>query len=155
MNQDKLKFIAEEFIPLLRKLSDTSQAKWGKMNVQQMVEHLSFVFNASAIENDLKLSTPEEHLPKYLEFLYTEKEFRENTKAPESIIGNEPMPLKNESLQKAIDELNKSIQYFISEFSTNGNLQTMHPVFGKLNFDQWVLMHYKHAIHHAKQFNLL
>jgi len=32
---------------------------------------------------------------------------------------------------------------------------TLHPVFGELNFEEWILLHYKHVTHHLKQFGLI
>ncbi|TXH28993.1 MAG: DUF1569 domain-containing protein, partial [Cyclobacteriaceae bacterium] len=33
--------------------------------------------------------------------------------------------------------------------------KTTHPVFGALNFDEWILLHYKHVTHHSRQFGLI
>ena len=40
MMEDKILFLKEEFVPLLRQLQPTTQPVWGKMDAQQMVEHL-------------------------------------------------------------------------------------------------------------------
>lgn len=29
------------------------------------------------------------------------------------------------------------------------------PVLGDLNFEEWIMLHYKHVMHHAKQFGLI
>jgi tRNA A58 N-methylase Trm61 len=47
------------------------------MNVQQMVEHVTDFFKVSFDHIKFDLVTPEEHLPKYKEFLMSDKEFRE------------------------------------------------------------------------------
>jgi len=99
------------------------------------------------------LVTAVEHLPKYKEFLLSEKEFKENTKAP--VLPEEPMPLVNKSMEDAVADLEKQIQLFADKFSSGEIVTSQHPVFGDLNFEEWVLLHYKHLLHHAKQFGLM
>ena len=43
MNIDKLNFVASGFLPLLNNLDAGAKGKWGKMNGQQMVEHLTHI----------------------------------------------------------------------------------------------------------------
>lgn len=126
---------------------------WGKMHAQQMVEHVSGFFKVSTNQLHFPLVTAVEHLPKYKEFLLSEKEFRENTKAP--ILPEEPMPLINKSMEDAIADLEKQLQLFVNKFSSEEIVTSQHPVFGELNFEEWVLLHYKHLLHHAKQFGLM
>lgn len=155
MDQVKLKFITEDYIPLVKNLQPGAMGKWGKMNAQQMIEHVGLFFLVSAEKLRLELAVPEEHLPKYREFLYSEKQFRENTKAPASILGDEPLPLRFASMEEAIDKLKKSIDGFVEFFKNNPDKKTLHPAFGELNFDEWILLHYKHVTHHLRQFGLM
>lgn len=153
MHSYKLTFITEQFVPLLKTLHNSTSPKWGKMNAQQMIEHVTDFFKVSTGKIHFDLVTPEEHLPKYMEFLLSDKEFRENTKAP--VLPDDPFPIKNESIEIAIEKLNEEIQYFVSYYSTNPDVQNLHPVFGTLHFTQWIQLHYKHVTHHARQFNLI
>ncbi len=123
------------------------------MNAQQMVEHVSSFFKVSTEKIHFPLTTPLEHLPKYKEFLLSEKEFRENTKAP--VLAEEPLPLHYSSMKGAVDELKKSVDDFFDFFKGDASKTTLHPAFGKLNFDEWVQLHHKHVIHHLKQFGLM
>jgi len=155
MNQQKLEFLTHQFIPLLKNLPPGAMGKWGKMNAQQMAEHVTAFFYVSAGKIKFDLITALEHLPKYKEFLLSDKEFRENTKAPASVLGEEPLPLRHSNMDEAIAELQKSIDAFVEHFKDDTNKRTGHPVFGELNFEEWILLHYKHLTHHLKQFNLL
>jgi len=155
MNQDKLNFLKNNFLPLLKDLPADAKGKWGKMNGQQMVEHISGFFAVSYEKIKFPLVTPEEHLPKYKEFLMSDKEFRENTKAPAQVLPDEPTPLRNKNMQDALNALEKSINIFFTYFSENPEKKTLHPVFGELNFAEWVQLHHKHVIHHLKQFGLI
>ena len=77
MHQDKLSFLSNLFVPLLNNLQADAVGKWGKMSGQQMVEHVAGFFRVSTGKIVFPLVTPVEHLPKFKEFLYSEKEFRE------------------------------------------------------------------------------
>ncbi|HMK05272.1 MAG TPA: DUF1569 domain-containing protein [Ferruginibacter sp.] len=155
MNQQKFDFLTQQFVPLLKDLQANAMGKWGKMNAQQMAEHVAAFFYVSAGKIKFDLVTAFEHLPKYKEFLLSDKEFRENTKAPSSVLGEEPLPLRHANMAQAIDGLQNSIDAFVGHFAADVNKTTCHPVFGELNFEEWVLLHYKHVTHHLKQFNLL
>lgn len=155
MDQDKLNFITKEYIPLLKNLQPGSIGKWGKMNGQQMVEHVAAFFYVSSEKIKFDLVTPPEHLPKFKEFLLSDKEFRENTKAPLNVIGEEPLLLRYATMSEAMENLKRSIAVFEAYFKDDPAKKTVHPVFGELNFEEWVLLHYKHVTHHLRQFELL
>ena len=155
MDEQKLKFIIEECVPLFKSLNGNEPGKWGKMNAQQMVEHLATIFYVSTGKIKFNLVTPIEHLPKYKEFLLSDKDFRENTKAPVNIIGEEAVPMQYATMEEALENLTASIAAFENYFKEDVEKKTLHPVFGELNFEEWVLLHYKHVTHHAKQFGLL
>lgn len=155
MDQAKKDFVLSGCIPLFKKLQPDTTARWGKMNAQQMLEHVAVVFVISAGKIKLDLATPAEHLPKYQEFLFSEKEFRENTKAPAAILGEEPLPLRYATIEGAKEKLAEAIALFENYFAADPEKRTMHPAFGELNYEEWVLAHYKHVRHHLKQFGML
>lgn len=155
MDVQKLNFVTKESVLLFKNLSADSMGKWGKMNAQQTVEHLAAFFNVSAGKIKFDLVTPVEHLPKYKEFLLSDKEFRENTKAPTSVIGEEALPLLYANMEAALEKLTESIAAFENYFKDEPLKTSLHPVFGELNFEEWVLLHYKHVTHHLRQFELM
>ncbi len=155
MHTTKLQFIQEDFFKLLTGLQPGATGKWGKMNGQQMVEHLSFIFSASSGKIKTTLAIPEEFLPKAKAFLWSDKEFRENTKAPAGLIPEEPQPLQHTGMDTAAADLRNEVNDFINYFSSNPGSTTMHPAFGELNFEEWVQIHHKHLLHHLKQFQLI
>ena len=155
MDAEKFDFIKNQFVPLVKTLSADTAGNWGKMSGQQMVEHVAAFFNVSAEKIIFPLVTPEEHLPKFKEFLLSDKQFRENTKAPTSIIGEEAQPLRYAAMNEAIAKLEEAINNFILYFRDNPAKKTTHPVFGALNFEEWILLHYKHVTHHSRQFGLI
>ena len=155
MDEQKQKFITGECVPLFKSLNGNEPGKWGKMNAQQMAEHLTTIFYVSSGKIKFDLVTPPEHLPKYKEFLLSDKEFRENTKAPVNIIGEDALPLECATMNQALENLAASIASFENYFKDDADKKTLHPVFGELNFEEWILLHYKHVTHHARQFGLL
>ncbi len=155
MQEEKINFLKEEMFVLLQKLHADTPAVWGKMNAQQALEHIADFFNVSTEKIIFDLVTPVEHLPKYREFLYSEKQFRENTRAPEAVLGEEPLPIRQNSFEASLSYLGKSVDNFFEYFGLNKDKKTMHPVFGLLSYTEWVLLHYKHVRHHLRQFGLL
>jgi hypothetical protein len=152
VNEAKRQFLEKEFIPLIKEIDPSTKPRWGKMNTQQMTEHISGFFRISSGKLKFPLSIPVEHLPKYREFLMSEKEFRENTKAP--ILPEEPLPLRHSTIDEAITDLENQVKIFFNYFSDDPEKKTLHPAFGELNFEEWVQLHHKHVKHHLKQFGI-
>ena len=154
MDTEKLAYLSKGLFDTLKGLTENSAARWGVMNAQEMVEHLTMFFDVSYEKLKFPLSVPEEHLPKYKAFLWSDKQFRENTKAPVNILSDVPMPLAEPTLDAARNKLLQSVVNFSEYFKANPNRITMHPAFGMLNFEEWVLLHFKHVMHHFNQFGL-
>lgn len=153
MDQDKASFIKTTFPEWISHLAADTEPLWGKMNVQQMVEHVTGFFKISTDQIHFPMVTPEEHLPKSKEFLLSDKQFRENTKAP--VLPEEPLPVREPDLNTAKARLKEAIENFFAFYELHPDKKIAHPVFGPLNFEEWILLHYKHVTHHARQFGLL
>ena len=149
----KEKFIKEEFTSFLCRLPPEQKGNWGKMNAQQMVEHMSYAFRVASGKHHEKLQYNEEITQKGYNFIMTEKPFRENT--PNKLLSDEPPPLKNANMNEAISELQREIDDFFSVYSANAGMRTLNPFFGNLNWEEQVQLLHKHATHHAKQFGLV
>jgi hypothetical protein len=152
MSTDK-NFIDKEFPLLLKKLTPNTTARWGLMNPQQMVEHLTDYVRVATGKNPVALITSEEHLPAYKRFLESDKQFRPGTKNP--LNTGDPNPVRMKDLQSAIDEYLSEMKEFYSVFEKQPGLKTIHPAFGHLDANDWLRMQYKHLTHHAKQFGLI
>lgn len=152
MNEQKSDFLQYKFLVLAETIDPDQKPLWGKMNAQQMLEHTAKFFEVSTNKRHFPLVTPAEHLPKYMEFLYSEKEFKENTKAP--VLPEKPQPLDFETYAGSMNFMRQEVMDFFTFFKDQPEAKTQHPVFGDLNFEEWVLLHYKHVIHHLKQFRV-
>ena len=154
MSIEKENFLRTRFVSCLQQIHPATTSRWGKMNVQQMVEH----FAADALRcasGRLKIDTiltPAENLDRMREFMMSEKPFKENTKNP--LMSEEPLDARHTTLQAAIGELQEELIAFFEAFEKNPQLVTRNPFFGDLNFEQNVQLLYKHALHHLRQFGV-
>lgn len=150
--KEKARFLRTTSFESINQLAVAKQPHWGKMSAQQMLEHLNDFYEISIQKWVFELAVPEAHLPKYKAFLYSPQPFRENTKAPKTVLGDHPLPLRTASLDAAKAQLQLTVEEFFHFFETQPNKTTTHPVFGSLHFEEWVLLHYKHVSHHLRQF---
>ncbi len=148
--QQKAHFLRHEYADTLAKLDVNAPRKWGKMNVLQMIEHMSEYIRIASGRVPMQTVTPEEQLPRMQGFLSSEKPFRENT--PNSLMPDEPMPAKFTTKDEAISELRDEIEHFFTAHHGEPDRRTPNPFFGNLDFDQQVQLLYKHATHHLRQF---
>jgi hypothetical protein len=153
MTTSKTTFFQHKFIPLLQQIPSGTPPSWGKMTLQQMIEHFSdSVRIASGRSKHQQVLTPEENLPKMQEFLMSEKPFRENTMNP--LMPEVPAPVRNASEEDALAELKEELDYFFEVFEANEHKLTINPLFGSLNYQMNVQLLYKHAQHHLRQFGV-
>lgn len=137
----------------LQELKSNQQPLWGSLNGHQMVEHLSVSIRLAKGELEgIELAIPEEKVEKAQLFLTSEHPMPRNFKvsfAPEN------PELRNESMAEALAEFEKEWKSFDQLFSDKKGLKTLHPSFGLLNYEQWMLVHKKHLTHHLQQFGLI
>jgi hypothetical protein len=134
----------------LTRLDENSSRNWGSMNAQQMVEHLTDFFHLSTGTFQIPLAIPEEQVPAYKQFLLSEKWFRENTKAPAGVLPDMPPPARLADLHTAKAACLEALNSYLHHIDTN---PVLHPAFGGLYHNEWAILHYKHTIHHLRQFS--
>src|SRR5215510_5384224 len=154
MSFEKENFLRTRLVRYLQQLDPATSPRWGKMNVQQMIEH--YIVDAVRIANGRekfeRIVTAPDRLPAYREFMMSDKPFKENTRNP--MLNEEPSPLRFNTVQAAIGSLHQELIYFFEAFADDPQLITRNPIFGDLNFEQNVQLLYKHALHHLRQFGL-
>ncbi|RYD58732.1 MAG: hypothetical protein EOP56_03860 [Sphingobacteriales bacterium] len=150
----KAYFLRNEYVGKLQMLRPETQRRWGKMNAQQMVEHMAeYIALASGMIKTDKIVTPEENLEGYRRFLSSEKEFKENT--PNVLMPEEPAPVKHATLEEAIAALKQEVEYLFKAFEDNFDKKTLNAIFGELDYEMTIQLLYKHAWHHLKQFGIM
>jgi hypothetical protein len=153
MKAEKAEFLKNRFVPLLKQIPSDTTPNWGKMTLQQMIEHFSDnvrIASGKTVYTDFVFGP--EQLQKNREFMLSERPFKENTVNP--LMPEVPAPVTNISAEAAITELQKELDYFFSVFKKNDLQVTRSPFFGDLNYEQNVQLLHKHALHHLRQFGV-
>jgi hydroxymethylglutaryl-CoA reductase len=155
MIQDYHSFLKDTlFSEYLSRLTPETQPLWGKMNAQQMVEHLSVVFMLGNGKITATLIvTPEQSAKGKQAIMVDKKPFQKNI--TNELTGDTPKPLKYSSLSEAILKLKEQIELFYAYHREAHQVLPCHPIFGPLSFDEWTYFECKHCLHHLAQFGLV
>ena len=150
-----MKFVQADlcaFLEILENLDEKKSASWGKMTPQRMIEHLCDCIYMSCGIGNHELLIPEEKIKGMQEFLYSKKEMPQNIQVP---FAKENTPLRNTDIELALDEFTMAWVDFEEIYSEDSKKTALHPYYGNLNYEQWLLLHSKHFTHHFSQFGLM
>src|SRR6476620_3996452 len=115
MENGKEVFLQSQFVSVLKQIPSDTLPAWGKMTLQQMIEHFSdSVRMASGKTEYTEIITPAGNVPKMQEFLASDKPFKENTLNP--LMPEVPVPVRNKSIELALTELQAEIDFFFQIF---------------------------------------
>lgn len=153
MTKELERFLSEDAHRLLLTLSKDSTPVFGKMNVFQMLEHLSEWISISAGVSAYSLQTPEQDLIKWKSFLLSDKEFRPNT--PNSLLSDVPKSPTITSVEEGAHLVQQALMNYFERFKDRELETEVHPFFGPLNFEEWAILHAKHIRHHLRQFEVV
>lgn len=139
--------VYEEISSRINNLSEDSKANWGKMTVEQMLNHCQMPLNIILEKEDYGVK------PNWLinllfkKSMYSDKLWRKNmpTAPAFKIKDDKNFEAEKSKIENLINELNTQRQR---------NDWQPHPAFGKLTKDQWGKMQYKHLDHHFRQFGV-
>ncbi|MFN5209503.1 MAG: DUF1569 domain-containing protein [Bacteroidota bacterium] len=145
-------FLKKQCVPALRSIAPSATPLFGKMNAQQMAEHLFHSIEQSNGRNKASLVSDPEKLPALQVFLRSDKLFRPNTSHP--LLSEAPAPTEMASMEDACDAVETALYVFFDRFSGRTHEHETHPVFGQLVYEDWVTMHFKHFLHHLSQFGV-
>ncbi len=141
----------ETLLERLQHLTPQSEAKFGLMTPQHMVEHLVLTLKMSTGRIPIPEIVPnEKQLAGKQALLFTDIPFPQGIKAPG--LPDTLLDLRFADLTAAKAELIKSWEAYQLLFQENPTKQTPHPRFGLLNFEEWERFHAKHLEHHLSQF---
>lgn len=147
-------FLQNDYIPLLQTLQPHQQPKWGRMDAQQMVEHMRDIFKLAngSIKMPLMDKNPT-HVEKKRAFLLTDLPFPQLTKGPG--LPEDPIPHRAAGMEEALKKLKPEIDAMFAAYDADPALQLMHPAFGELDYDLQMRYMQKHVFHHLRQFGLI
>jgi hypothetical protein len=137
----------------LKMLKADTASLFGKMTAQHMVEHLTITLKLSIGKIKYPPFTPSERaLIAKQNLLFTELEMGMGMTPPNDT--GELYPLKYPNLEKAKEALLQAWEEYISYYEQNDGASEVHPRFGHLNKEEWDRFHFKHMMHHFKQFGV-
>lgn len=145
------KSVCDELAQRINKLTETSQPKWGKMRVDQMLAHCSVSYEYVFEPNKYKKPGALMRLIMKLfvkNLVVGDKPYKKNSQtAPDFIIqGTKNF---NEEKSKLLDYLYK-VQGLGAEHFDNKESHA----FGKLTQNEWNNMFYRHLDYHLNQFDV-
>jgi len=139
-------------LSILNRLSSSKTPLWGKMNAQEMVEHLSDMLMISRGTGNFTIDVDAETIARRQQFLSSDKEMAKNIAVP---FTKEIIELRHDELELALDEFAEEWINFTEYYENNPSASVIHPYYGDLDFNLWLKMHDKHFMHHFKQFGLI
>lgn len=146
-----LAMTTEQLLQRLQKLTLQSEAKFGILTPQHMVEHLILTVKLSSGRIPIPEIVPNENqLAQKQALLFSDIPFPQGIKAPG--LPDSLLELRLPDLETAKSALIASWEAYHLAFKENPALLTPHPRFGLLNFEEWQRFHAKHLDHHLGQF---
>jgi len=150
---NKRDFLTNKFAPLLQKLSPETEANFGLMTPQHMVEHL-----IGAIDSAVGKYEGERENPPNERQLGMQKFIKSG-----SVLSHKPSdktkadlpPLKYDSLEKAISHIPKAVQKYYDFQDDNPDYKPYASFLGEVNHEDVELFHFMHIKYHLWQFGLL
>ncbi|HNB80926.1 MAG TPA: hypothetical protein PLP14_02445 [Chitinophagaceae bacterium] len=152
MSNPKLEFLLHHYIPLLKQIDKDTAPRFGKMNVQQMIEHMADSVAMASEKLKLERVADDSTTEKMRQFILSEKPFRENTPNPH--MAADPVPCRHATIDESIQELDTELHEFVRYYEERPGMIVRNPFFGELNFEEWTHLLHKHAWHHLKQFRV-
>ncbi len=144
------KNIREQLISRIEQISEDDKAKWGKMNVFQMLKHITY-WNGWIIGT-------EDHIYKqaFIGKVFGKIALKRMIKDEKPFDKN--IPTSDQFKVKALKvdlELEKSKWIsLINAYENYNNPKFVHDFFGKMTKEQIGILVYKHTDHHLRQFGL-
>jgi len=140
----------EHLRSLLLLLNPDAQPLWGKMTPQQMVEHMADQITWTNGKQTCTCSrTPEEAEKVRQRMIYTDAELPKNI-----VSGTLPSEYVYPNIATAVDAIMNELADFDTHYQQS-NVKEMHPGFGLMNHNEWIIWHNKHFTHHLKQFGVI
>jgi Protein of unknown function (DUF1569) len=134
-------------IARIESLSSASKPLWGKMSVDQMLKHANEAILIAFGERTLKMNFLMRFLGKMMKNKIFNSEFKKNS------------PTAPEFIFKTHFDFEAAQQELITNFSRFAQGQETitvmnHPFWGKMTYEDWDKLMWKHIDHHLKQFGV-
>jgi len=139
-----------EIISRIDNLSPENLAKWGKMDVTQMLKHCQKPIRLAFGEE--KVEKPNFLIRVLIRFmkptLYNDKPWKQGLPTAKEFVIKNTENFDNEKLKlkDSVKRIHESESYFVPSKE--------HPIFGEMTAWMWGQSAYKHLDHHLKQFGV-
>lgn len=137
----------QQVIARINKLTQSSQPLWGKMSVDQMFKHTNEAIIVAFGENTIKVNFLMRLLGKLMKNKVFNSEFRKNSPTAKEFIFTESYDFETSK-----NELIKNYSRFAEGHEVIK--LTNHPFWGKMTYEDWDKLMWKHVDHHLKQFGV-
>jgi hypothetical protein len=136
-----------ELVQRINQLNLNSKAQWGKMSVDQMLKHTNAASEVAFGKQELKINFLMKLVGKLMKNKVFNSEFKKNSPtAPEFIFKD------SYDFETSKNELIKNVQLLQDGHTT---IKVMnHPFWGKMTYEDWDKLMYKHLDHHLRQFGV-
>lgn len=141
----------ESLIARLRSLRPDSPRQWGKMNVQQMMWHVSQAYQSALGD----ISVPNQsnwffrNIVKPFAF-YAPFEWPKNGPTMPQFNAVKRAPVVDTAFAQQVEEL----VALIDRFSSHRDRWHPHAAFGPLSHEEWMHWGWRHTDHHLRQFSV-
>ena len=136
-------------ISRINKLTSESNALWGKMSADQMLRHCKVACDVAFGKTDLKIN----FLMRFLGKMLKKKVFYGGDMGKNSPTAKEFIITEHHDLEVAKTELIAIVSRFANEGKSSIKLMD-HPFWGKMTYEDWDALIWKHLDHHLKQFGV-
>lgn len=140
----------QEILNRINNLNENNQAKWGQMNVGQMLKHCQLPFEIATGKTKMKSKAgffKKLLFKAFKPLMYNDKVWKQNMQTPKQFRVTDEHIFTTEK---------DNLVALINEFHSKKNNYDWpeHPLFGHFTTEQRGKIQYKHLDHHLKQFGV-
>jgi hypothetical protein len=149
----KEQFLRQGFASALQAIDPAAQPLFGKMNPQQMAEHMAEYIRlgyGSPVITDIFYT--EDTLERVRNFIMSDKPFKDNT--PNPMMDTIPRPCRHADYAAAVADVEQAVSEMFHAFEQNSALMVASAFFGWLDYPMTIQLLDKHARHHLRQFGV-
>jgi hypothetical protein len=139
--------VKQEIIERINKLTPSTEHQWGKMNVSQMLAHVQLPIKTAYGTHQPKGS----FLLRLIGPLFKSKLW-DKTPYKQSLPTDPTFIMTGSS--KEFEKEKSALLQLIERFTETNIISERHPIFGKLNKENWSKATWKHLDHHLRQFGV-
>jgi Protein of unknown function (DUF1569) len=137
----------QAMIERINKLTPETKALWGKMTVDQMLNHTAAAIEVAFGERELKINFLMRFLGRMMKNKVFNAEFKKNSPTAPEFIFKEKYDFET-SKNRLIDAFTQFAKGYEAIKIMN------HPFWGKMTYDDWNKLMWNHVDHHLRQFGV-